>query len=90
MLSQIYCDPNSRQARRKRTGKLSHFFGESIDFDKPPPLPSKRKSRKEILDGMVGEMWRAVVAESRKGELKGEEVDRVGSLIASLRTGVVV
>ena len=30
-------DTNSHEARRKRTGKLTHFFGETgIDFDDPP------------------------------------------------------
>jgi len=84
-LSQYRFDPNSHAARRKRTGKLSHFFGESIDFDKPPPPLPKSKTRKEVLDAMVSEMWRSVVAENDRGRLRGEEVDRLGSIITSLR-----
>lgn len=85
-VSQAYFNPNSRELRRKRTGKLSHFFGESIDFDRPPPLPPKRKSRKEVLDAVIGEMWRSVVAENRNGSVQREDLDQVGTLIASLKT----
>ncbi|KAK4685630.1 hypothetical protein P7C73_g4512, partial [Tremellales sp. Uapishka_1] len=76
-------DPNSHAARRRRTGKLSQFFGETgIDFTQPPPqrLP-ERKSRRETLDNMLGEMW----SEVKKGSLRMDEVDRLGDLMSTLR-----
>jgi hypothetical protein len=140
-------DPNSRAARRKRTGKLTSFFGESsINFadPHPPPAPGfgfsaypndpdhsvagatgnghghrsgsgsrgrkgtgneygiglgigngngnghggirrKRMTRIETLDNVLGEMWRGVQAEMRKGGLGLEEGRKLGEMMGTLR-----
>jgi hypothetical protein len=78
-------DPSSHDARRRRSGKLSQFFGEVIDFERPPPVPPKKKTKKEVLDGVLGEMWRAVQIENRRGVLGREEMDKVGAMIAAVR-----
>ena len=84
-MAQTRFDPNSHDARRRRSGKLSQFFGEVIDFERPPPLPPKKKTKKEVLDGLLGEMWRAVQLENRRGVLAIEDMDRVGAMIAAVR-----
>lgn len=116
-------DPNSRAARRKRTGKLTSFFGESsINFadPHPPPAPGfgfsaysndpdhsaasafghghghrsengkgsirrKRMTRIETLDNVLGEMWRGVQAEMRRGGLGLEEGRKLGEMMGTLR-----
>ncbi|EIW68253.1 hypothetical protein TREMEDRAFT_63426 [Tremella mesenterica DSM 1558] len=80
-------DPNSHSARRRRTGKLSQFFGESVDWQNPPRKEHK-KSRKEVLDGVLGEMWRNVqteVGKRGKGMGTGEEVNRLGEMVRLLK-----
>lgn len=84
-VEQVALDPSSHDARRRRSGKLSHFFGEMVDFERPPPMPPKKKTKKEVLDGVLGEMWRAVQLENRRGVLAIENMDRVGAMIAAVR-----
>jgi hypothetical protein len=104
-------DPNSRSARRRRTGKLSSFFGETnINFSSPNPPPhlicpgagnwekdrseresgktkskTKTKTRRETLDSVLGEMWRGVQSDMKRGGLGVEEGNRLGELMWTLR-----
>ncbi|KAL7422428.1 hypothetical protein Q5752_003076 [Cryptotrichosporon argae] len=91
-MAELDLDPSSPAARRRRTGKLSHFFGEAgVDFtaDAPPPPPAsgaRRKSRRETLDAVLGEMWRGVQTDVRGGSLRGDEAASLGDLIRTLRS----
>lgn len=88
-------DPESFDARRKRTGKLSHFFGETgIDFSDPPTVADtmdkvraqKRTSmRRETLDSMMREMWRGVQGEVKRGSMAVTEGEKLGEMIERLR-----
>ena len=85
-------DPQSRAARLKRTGKLSNFFGEAVDLSQSPLTPprsstatAKRKSRRETIDGMLGEMWRAVQADVSQGSIRVDELDRLGDMMSAFR-----
>lgn len=89
-------DPDSYDARRKRTGKLSHFFGETgIDFSDPPNVEDtmdkvrtqqKRSSmRKETLDSMMREMWKGVQGEVKRGSMAVPDGEKLGEMIERLR-----
>ena len=86
-------DPHSHSARRRRTGKLSQFFGETgVDFQNPPErLPGtegkkgKGKLRREVLDGMLGEMWNEVMERKGRGTLGVDEVKRLSEMLGALR-----
>jgi hypothetical protein len=89
-------DPEQEEARqrRKRTGKLTHFFGETgIDFDDPPNVESTMERvrsrtntlRKDTLDEMMREMWRGVQAEVRRGGMAVKDGEKLGEMIDKLR-----
>ena len=106
-------DPNSEEARRKRVGKLSNFFGEGLDFTSPSvplrqairydidltsPVPSREsisrstsglgrrgKSRLDVLDGMLGELWRGVQSELKVGAMRRDEADRLSELFGAYK-----
>ena len=89
-------DPDSYDARRKRTGKLSHFFGETgIDFTAPPNVEDtmdkvrtqhKRSSmRRETLDSMMREMWKGVQGEVKRGSMAIPDGEKLGEMIERLR-----
>lgn len=92
-------DPDSYDARRKRTGKLSHFFGETgIDFTDPPNVEDtmdkvkikyrsqKRSSmRRETLDSMMREMWKGVQGEVKRGSMAIPDGEKLGEMIERLR-----
>lgn len=89
-------DPWSHGARRKRTGKLSHFFGETgIDFTDPPNVEDtmdkvraqqKRSSmRRETMDSMMREMWRGVQGEVKRGSIAVTDGEMLGEMIERLR-----
>ena len=90
-------DPDSYDARRKRTGKLSHFFGETgIDFTHPPNVEDtmdkvkfrsqKRSSvRRETLDSMMREMWKGVQGEVKRGSMAIPDGEKLGEMIERLR-----
>jgi hypothetical protein len=89
-------DPDSYDARRKRTGKLSHFFGETgIDFTHPPGVEDtmdkvrtqqKRSSmRRETLDSMMREMWKGVQGEVKRGSMAIPDGEKLGEMIERLR-----
>lgn len=70
----LYFDPDSRSARVKRTEKLSQFFGEPIDLTSPPRLLTPAKSKKEVVNDVFGDVWRAFQAEGKRGKLRGVEM----------------
>lgn len=89
-------DPQSHSARRRRTGKLSQFFGEAgVDFTDPDALQTRLdqnstgrgrgKARREVLDGVLGEIWRGVQTEIRLGRIKHGEGEKLGELMGLLR-----
>ncbi|ORY35738.1 hypothetical protein BCR39DRAFT_511836 [Naematelia encephala] len=85
----------SHAARRRRTGKLSHFFGETgVDFDNPPQQQGQGqgkvsialvKKRRETLDSVLGELWRGLQGELRRGRATRGDVDRLGEMVGVLR-----
>lgn len=77
-------DPDSFISRRKRAGKLSHFFGEARVGVDSPCLPVK-KSRKDVLDRMLGDVWNGAQAEARTGTMGRDELERLGSMMGTLR-----
>lgn len=88
-------DPDSHGARRKRTGKLTHFFGETgIDFDDPPTVEDtmdkvraqKRSSvRRETMDSMMREMWKGVQGEVKRGTIAVTDGEMLAEMIERLR-----
>jgi hypothetical protein len=87
--------PHTHEARRRRTGKLTHFFGETgIDFDDPPNIAdtmervrsrSNTLSKGDTLDEIMREMWRGVQAEVKRGGMAVKEGERLGEMIDRLR-----
>jgi hypothetical protein len=89
----------SHEIRRKRTGKLTHFFGETgIDFNDPPniattmervrsrtTIPNPKGQGRDTLDEMMREMWRVVQSEVRRGGMAVKDGERLGELIDRLR-----
>jgi hypothetical protein len=87
-------DISDHETRRKRTGKLTHFFGETgIDFDDPPNVATtmeRVRSRTNtpgggMLDEMMREMWRVVQSEVRRGGMAVKDGERLGEMIDRLR-----
>jgi len=89
-------DVSDHETRRKRTGKLTHFFGETgIDFDDPPNVATtmeRVRSRTNtpaggggMLDEMMREMWRVVQSEVRRGGMAVKDGERLGEMIDRLR-----
>jgi hypothetical protein len=87
-------DITEHETRRKRTGKLTHFFGETgIDFDDPPNVATtmeRVRSRTNtpgggMLDEMMREMWRVVQSEVRRGGMAVKDGERLGEMIDRLR-----
>lgn len=90
-------DISEHETRRKRTGKLTHFFGETgIDFDDPPNVATtmeRVRSRTNTnttsgggkLDEMMREMWRVVQSEVRRGGMAVKDGERLGEMIDRLR-----
>ncbi|ORX38417.1 hypothetical protein BD324DRAFT_355284 [Kockovaella imperatae] len=93
---------------RKRSEKLTNFFGEGLDFTDPnisrrrlaaryddaPAVVTHRtgvarnpsgKNRFDLLDGMLGDMWRGVQNDYKVGEMKRDEVDRLGDMMNAFR-----
>ena len=78
-------DPESFTSRRKRAGKLSHFFGEArVGIDSPCSVPVRR-SRKDVLDGMLGDVWKGAQAEAKIGTMRRDELERLSTMMGTLR-----
>ena len=83
----------SHSARRKRTNKLSHFFGETnINFDQPHHTPpgALLENRNACRDerrwmGLWENCGRGVQMEVKKGSMKLDEMDKLGDLFSALR-----
>jgi hypothetical protein len=94
-------DTRSRAARRRRTEKLSQFFGETnFDSTPPPPTPSQRSGanrsttakglkgtmhRMDTYDGILAEIRKSVQVEAWRGRLRLDEVDRLGEAMRALK-----
>jgi hypothetical protein len=92
-------DSDSHESRRKRTGKLTHFFGETgIDFNDPPNVATTMERVRSrtcagtpsggsggMLDEMMREMWRVVQSEVRRGGMAVKDGERLGEMIDRLR-----
>lgn len=94
-------DTRSRAARRRRTEKLSHFFGETnFDSTPPPPTPSQPSGadrpknvkglkgtmrRMDTYDGILAEIRKSVQVEAWRGRLRLDEVDRLGEAMRALK-----
>ncbi|WWC93470.1 hypothetical protein V866_000305 [Kwoniella sp. B9012] len=99
-LEEVGVDRESHQARRRRTGKLSQFFGESININIPhDELPPPRNNnttvgsskgiwtrRKETLDGMLVELWKNVQFEIGRGTIKVDQGRKLEELLGLLRS----
>ncbi|WWD02271.1 hypothetical protein V865_000310 [Kwoniella europaea PYCC6329] len=93
-------DRESHQARRRRTGKLSQFFGESININIPhDEMPPPRNDnttfgsskgiwtrRKETLDGMLVELWKNVQFEIGRGTIKVDQGRKLEELLGLVRS----
>ena len=82
-------DPKSHRARRRRAGKLSQIFGETwVDFSRPHeslPKPARnRSSRRETLDALIGESYRNIQVEMKRGGIRLDEVGRLQDLLRAL------
>ncbi|KAK6910780.1 hypothetical protein I203_104812 [Kwoniella mangroviensis CBS 8507] len=97
---EVGVDRESHQARRRRKGKLSQFFGENININIPhDELPPPRNHnttfgsskgtwtrRKETLDGMLVELWKNVQFEIGRGTIKVDQERKLEELLGLVRS----
>ncbi|KAL1413373.1 hypothetical protein Q8F55_001133 [Vanrija albida] len=78
----------------RRTAKLGRFFGEEgLDFSKPPPPvelrtqtpePPPTRGRSQTLDSVLGELWRSVQTDMKRGGLRQADAARLNDLMRTL------
>lgn len=79
----------------RRTAKLGRFFGEEgLDFSTPPPPvelrsptpdePESSRGRAQTLDSVLGELWRSVQADMKRGGLGQADAARLNDLMRTL------
>lgn len=67
-------DPQSFATRRKRAGKLSHFFCE----------PRAGQSTHDRFDRVLGDVWKGAQAEARIGALWTDHMETLGLMMGDL------